>query len=246
MMRYASAIMALSLGIGLIDSSAGRDVLVLNTPTAPPLTRKDGTGFIDRVAGEAFRRCGIELKQVRLPAERALRNANAGIDDGDLVRIAGMEKIYPNLVRVPERIMEMHFTAFSRHRDIRTDSWSGLRSYRVGIIKGWKIYERSLRGIAVPTLVDDADQLFNLLERDRVDVVLYARWLGEQQLRDRGLKDGRALEPPLAIRDMFIYLHKKHAGLVDKLAAALRSVKADGTYQRAYNETVGPLIRSAQ
>ena len=31
---------------------------------------------------------------------------------------------------------------------------------------------------------------------------------------------------------MFLYLHRKHAALVPKLAAALRQMKADGSHQR--------------
>ncbi|HLF23036.1 MAG TPA: transporter substrate-binding domain-containing protein [Burkholderiales bacterium] len=225
------------------DGATARETWVLNNPTAPPLTNEASTGFLDRVAREAFRRIDVDIQLVRLPAERGLRNANAGIDDGDLTRIAGLERHYPNLVRVPEKIMDFEFTAFSRHHTIRTDRWSALRPYRVGIIKGWKIYEENLRGVVTPVYVDNAEQLFNLLKRDRVDVVLYSRWMGEAQLRERGLLDAAALKPPLASVEMFTYLHKRHAARIPQLAAALREMKADGTYRRFLVETIGPYSR---
>ena len=59
---------------------------------------------------------GVELRLVKLPAERGLINANAGIEDGDLARITGLEKQYPNLVRVPEKLVDLDFTAFSKQR----------------------------------------------------------------------------------------------------------------------------------
>lgn len=242
-MRYLIAIVAVTLGIAFGSSDAASEVLVLDNATAPPWTNDDGTGFLDRIVGEAFRRCGVELKLVRLPPERGLRNANAGIEDGELIRVGGIEKIYPNLLRVPEKIADLRFTAFSRHYAVRTDSWAALRPYRIGIIKGWKIYENNLRGIVTPLLVDDAKQLFNLLGRNRVDIVLYTQWAGQAEVRERGMRDARALMPPLASVEVFTYLHKKHAALIPRLAAALRALKADGTYQREFDETIGPLTR---
>ncbi len=84
--------------------AAERPVLVLNNTDGPPYSTPEGDGFIDLVGGEVFRRAGLALKTVKLPAERGLINANAGIEDGDLSRIAGLERDYPNLVRVPEKI----------------------------------------------------------------------------------------------------------------------------------------------
>src|SRR3989344_512852 len=84
---------------------AGDPVLVLNNPMAPPLTNTQGTGFIDQLLQEIARRAGVRVRLVVLPAERGLINANAGIEDGDLNRIAGLEHTYPNLMRVPEKNM---------------------------------------------------------------------------------------------------------------------------------------------
>ena len=77
-------------------------VLVLNDINEPPYTNTERTGFLDIIATEAFRRAGLELRLVKLPAERALLLANNGIEDGDLTRIPGLETQYPNLIRVPQ------------------------------------------------------------------------------------------------------------------------------------------------
>jgi len=217
--------------------AAALPVLVLNDTNAPPYTAPDRSGFLDAVASEAFRRAGVELKLVKLPAERALRNANAGIGDGELTRIAGLEVQYPNLVRVPEKLFDLSFTAFSKEASIPA-RWDVLRQRQVGHIKGWKIYEEQLAGAPHVISVDDAAQLFRLLELDRIEVALYARWLGDALVRTQGIKGVHALEPPLATREMFIYLHKRHAALVPRLAAALRAIKAEGRYDRLYREKV--------
>ena len=217
--------------------AAALPVLVLNDTNAPPYTAPDQSGFLDAVAGEAFRRAGIELKLVKLPAERALRIANAGIGDGDMVRIAGLEAQYPNLVRVPEKLLDWTFSAFSKDASIPA-RWNVIRQRQVGHIKGWKIYEEQLAGAPHVISVDDAAQLFRLLELDRIEVALYARWLGDALVRQQDINGVHVLEPPLATREMFIYLHKRHAALVPRLAAALRAIKAEGLSDRLYREKV--------
>lgn len=219
-------------------------VLVLNDTNAPPFTEPDQSGFLDAVASEAFRRAGVKLKLVKLPAERALRNANAGIGDGELTRIAGLEAQYPNLVRVPEKLVDWSFTAFSKDASIPA-RWDMLRQRQVGHIKGWKIYEEQLAGTPHVISVDDAAQLFRLLELDRIEVALHARWLGDALVRQQGIKGVHVLKPPLATREMFIYLHKRHAALAPRLAAALRAIKAEGLYDRLYREKVLTLTGSA-
>lgn len=219
--------------------------LVLNDANGPPFTNAQQTGFLDRVGQEAFRRAGLRLRLVQLPAERGLKNANDGIEDGDLTRIAGIDKTYPNLQRVPEKLIDWRFAAFTHRRDLAIPvNWKSLLSHNVGVIRGWKIAETNLATAKNLVLVNDVDQLFGLLNRQRVDAVVYSQEMGLWLLREQGRKDIRMLDPPLASREMFIYLNKKHARHIAPLAAALRSVKQDGTYDRLYREsmpaTLGP------
>lgn len=218
-------------------------VLVLNDTNEPPFTTADGRGFLDAVAGEAFRRAGVRLRLVKLPAERALINANAGIEDGDMSRIIGLEAHYPNLVRVPEKLIDWEFAAFGRDAALPAH-WETLRTHPVGHIRGWKIYEQQLAGAPHVVTAEDPAQLFRQLQRDRTEVALYERWQGLSLIRGQGWTDMHVLAPLLAKREMFIYLHKRHAALVPKLAAALRAIKAEGLYDRLYREKVLSLAKA--
>lgn len=240
--RFGGAQAALVLVALLIsDPAVGQQTLVMNTATGPPITNEARTGFLDVLATEALRRIGVGLEIIKLPAERALINVNGGIDDGELIRIAGLEKAYPNLVRVPEKMMDMDFVAFTKHVEIQTDGWQALKPFSIGIIKGWKILENNIPDEAALTLAEDAEQLFRLLEKDRVDLVLYSCWMGLARVKRQKLGGVRVLTPPLVTKEMFMYLHKKHKPLVPKIAAALRAIKAEGTYQRLFQEKVAPL-----
>jgi polar amino acid transport system substrate-binding protein len=223
--------------------AAETPVLVLNDTNEPPFTTVDGQGFLDAVAGEMFRRAGARLQLVRLPAERGLLNANAGVEDGDLVRIAGLEAQYPNLVRVPEKLLDWEFAAFGKDAALPAHGET-LRTRPVGHIRGWKIYEQQLAGASQVVTAEDTEQLFRQLQRDRIEIALYERWQGLSRIRHQGLTGVHVLEPSLAKREMFIYLHKRHTALVPKLAAALRAIKAEGLYDRLYREKVLSLAKA--
>ena len=231
------------LFVSLAGFAAEPRVLVLNDVNEPPLTTPEHTGFLDVIATEAFRRVGVELRLVKLPAERALLLANDGLQDGDLTRIAGLEEQYPNLVRVPEKLTDWDFAAFSKHASIPA-KLEAIRYHSVGFIKGWKFYERNIAGAERVTTVDDPTQLFRLLDRDRIEVALYARWMGLALIQKQGLKNIRLLEPPLASRAMYIYLNKRHAKLAPKLATALLTLKREGFYQHVYREKLLPYAKA--
>ncbi len=212
--------------------------LRLNTFTGPPLSTPDHTGYYDRILLEAFSRLKIPIAIGHLPAERSLQNADSGIDDGDFVRVAGLEQRYPNLVMVPEKIDDFEFVAFTRTINLPTDSWKALTPYQVGIVRGWKILEQNLAGVKKLTEVRDQKQLFTLLKNGRADVVVYARAEGLGLLGQLGIADARILEPPLAVQPMHLYLNKKHAGLVAPLAAVLKSMKKEGAFAAIARQTI--------
>ncbi|MHB8741528.1 MAG: type 2 periplasmic-binding domain-containing protein [Sulfuricaulis sp.] len=220
-------------------SATKQPVLTLNDVNEPPLTTPDHSGFLDVIATETFRRVGLKLRLDKLPAERALLLANDGLEDGELTRIAGLEKQYPNLVRVPEKLVDWDFVAFSKDTSIPAN-FEAIRHYSVGFIKGWKIYEQTMAGAERVTTVDDPEQLFRLLNLDRIEVALYVRWMGLALIQKQQLQGIHLLKPPLATRAMYIYLNKRYVKLVPRLAETLRALKRDGFYQRVYREKLLP------
>lgn len=215
--------------------------LVINTVSTLPLNAPDQSGFMDKVVGEAFRRSGLILKTIQLPAERGLINANRGIDDGEMARIAGLEKTYPNLVRVPEKIMDWEFYAFSEHNVDLSKGWAGLAGYSVAFINGWKILERNVPAGAEITKVKNQSQLFNLLNKRRTQIIIYERWAGLRYVKQNRLSGVRLIRPALARRKMYMYLNKKHKVFVPRLAKALKNMKRDSTYNRLVRELLEPL-----
>jgi len=216
--------------------------ITLNATGEPPLNTPQLTGFMDLVAKETFQRIGYSLNTIRLPAERGLKNVNAGLEDGEMGRIKGLEKTYPNLVRVPEKIMDWEFVVFSPH-GLKLDSgWSSLSKFSVAFINGWKILERNVPKGTEITKVKNQQQLFSILIKKRTDLIIYERWGGLLYLsKNPQLKSIKLQYPPLARKEMFIYLHKKHIKLIPMVQKSLLSMKRDGSYNKLVNKILKPL-----
>ena len=204
---------------------------MLNTPGEPPYHYPDQTGIIDLWMKEAFARIGCKVSIDWQPPERGIENANRGIVDGDAGRIAGMSKRYPNLIPIPEKMMVSEFVAFTLNSKFRSAGWQSLRSYNVAIVRGHKISEENVVGTRSLFKARDAEVLFSLLNNNRVDVAVCEKLFGS--LMAKKINPAiKAVEPPLASRDFYLYLHKKHEPLVLKISAALKAMKRDGTYER--------------
>lgn len=215
--------------------------IVLNTTGNAPLNTPDQTGFVDMVATEAFRRIGIKVKAVKLPAERGLKNANLGIEDGEMLRIGGLDKVYLNLIMVPEKIMDGVFVAFSKKDIDLREGWNALKPYAVVFINGWKILENNVPPSTSVVKVRSADQLFPMLNLDRADIVLYEQWGGLYILSGYQPTAIKMLEPPLASLGLYMYLHNKHKDLVPQVTESLKQMKSDGSYQKLVDQILTPL-----
>ena len=220
--------------------------LALTTFMTAPLSREDQTGFYDQVVIEAFRRIGQPVQITHLPTERSISNANLGVTDGEFPRISGLDRLYPNLHRVPEKIVDFVFVAFTWRTDIQLKDWSSCRPYNVAIVRGWKILEANLAEVKSLEKVTTQEILFNLLAKRRTDIVVYSRFEGREMIEKLGLQSIRVLEPPLATRAMFLYLNKKHLALIPELAEQLRSMKQDGTYDNIRQETLGSYLNGTE
>lgn len=232
---------ALVLSLTII-SDAMADSLIFSTGTRNPYTTQDNNGFLNQIMAEIFTRLGKQAEViVYLASARALQNANEGIDAGASLRVAGLSKKFPNLVQVPEVLIKNDFVAYSLGKDLKTTDWASLNDHEITYILGWQIFQNNLGDHDKTLRAKDATQMFELLKNDRTEFVLYERWQGLWRAKDLGL-DVTVHEPPLATKEMFIYLHNSHMDLVEPAAQALRDMKADGTYQAIIDRTLMPLI----
>jgi len=216
--------------------------LVLGTADRPPFSTQDQNGFSDRVIREACKRLGIEVQIIPLASARTLSNAEKAIDDGNFLRIAGAEQKFPHLIRVPEPIIETQFVIFSKKKGLKTLTWESLKPYHVGYVRGWLIAEENIKDVRQVTVVEDRTSLFKILDSDRIELAFAELYGGYYLMHTQNLPHFFIAHPPLATKNMFLYLNKKHEKLVPKLAAALKEMKRDGSYDAIFKQTLAPYL----
>jgi len=241
-LRFFSILFAVSVWtLALMPPVWASDAIVLNTGVRDPFTTSANDGFVDRLVAEAFRRAGRKANVIVYQnSAKSLENANRGIDDGVALRIKGLEKKFPNLIRVPEKVMDNDFVAYAMSKPIETPDWSALAGYRIAYVNGWQIFQNNLKDHKQATKTKSAQQMFDLLSANKVDLMLYERWQGLWRAKQLGLRF-IAGEPPLAKMEMFFYLNKKHESLVPEIAKALADMKRDGSYEEIFVQTLGKL-----
>ncbi|MBU0961810.1 MAG: transporter substrate-binding domain-containing protein [Proteobacteria bacterium] len=183
------------------------------------------------VLTECFKRMGIVLEIVSMPSKRSLENANNGTEDGNFLRTDGITLAYPNLIKVPEKIAVNRIVAFSKHTDIPVNGWESLLEYHVVYVNGWRNCERELKKAKEQTVIKNEELLFTFLEKERADVGVFGQSTGLEVLKKLGYSDIKALQPPIDVSDMFLYIHKKHEDLIPEIVRTLQEMKKDGTYQ---------------
>lgn len=188
-----------------------------------------------KAAEVAFQRAGINAVVRKVSPERSAVLANEGTTDGDVGRSSGLEKTYPNLVQVPEPIYQYAPTAFTYKRFDVTGGWESLRSHTVCIRRGLRQTDLRTKDLARQVLADEATML-RMLAAGGCDVAVMERNNALARAAMTADPPLQRLLPPMEIMPLYIYLHKTHAALVPKVAAALKQMRADGTMHKLLGE----------
>jgi polar amino acid transport system substrate-binding protein len=188
-----------------------------------------------KAAEVAFQRAGINAVVREVSPERSAVLANEGTTDGDVGRSSGLEQNYPNLVQVPEPIYQYAPTAFSYKRFDVTGGWESLRAHTVCIRRGLRQTDQRTKDLARQVLADEATML-RMLAAGGCDVAVMERNNALARAAMTADPPLQRLLPPMEIMPLYIYLHKSHAALVPKVAAALKQMRADGTMHKLLGE----------
>lgn len=219
------------------NDQSSSELLILASASLSPLKTPDGDGYLDRLYAEWFARAGFRVELQSVPAARGLENANAGLLDGDSGRITMDSTLYPNLLRVPESVVQVVFSGVHLDRTISVDTSAEFRRYRVGYVRGWRIAERFFAGSQSAHAVRDANGLLNMLAAKRIDIAFMTLAPARIMAQEKNL-------PPLMSTNLklkkliFLYLHTRHRDKIPALTDALRAMKTDGSYDRIMNDYV--------
>ncbi len=228
-MRFYCIFLCVVLVSALHPDRADAASLQFSTNIPVSLLDKGATDYRDGIMIEAARRVGFELEVGWKPDRRGLVSANAGIDDGHYPRTLEALEDFPDLVVVPVPVFRSEYVAVVQNQDIRVTDWNSLRSYKVGYPMGWVVFENREADFGDAYPVSNFASLIKMLQRGRVDIVLFESNAFERLARLIDVSDLTVLGPPLQYADLFLALNRKHKALVPRFAAVLREMSTDGT-----------------
>jgi polar amino acid transport system substrate-binding protein len=233
-----AALTSLALGIPFAHPVYATETLVFSA--------LEGSGpqeVAKSVLAEAYRHIGIPIQFVALPGERALAESNSGRNDGEVARLTGLQKKYNNLIRVPISVSQLDGVAFTRNLDIHTDGWHRLKNLRIGAFIGSKFVERNAASLNV-LYVPAVSNLFRMLERDRLDVIVIPYLTGLNYIKENSLAGIRALTPSLTTIKLYHYVHKNHIDLLPRINASLEAMLEQGRIEHHRQAFISNLLIS--
>ncbi|SCA55477.1 putative Periplasmic solute-binding protein [Candidatus Terasakiella magnetica] len=208
------------------------ETLYISSPAIPPVSGTgEHPGYLKKIIQEAGKRVGIKVRFNSHPAKRSLISSNNGESDGELHRIEGLEKYYPNLIRVPETVLIDQFVGFSSQPDLKIKDWSDTGKLQVSYPRGWTIYSKAFGEDRMHQPGLSGLSLFKMAARNRIDVAMHTLDKGTYIAHKEGLRL-YPVKPAFAVKPMYMYLHSSKAHLIEKLAKGISDVKEDGTYSK--------------
>lgn len=177
---------------------------------------------------KAYNKLGIEIEIKAVPVARSFHIARAGAVDGELFRGKELANASASLVRIPVALFYEELVVFT-HKDksIVIDGWDSLVGYRVGSHSGLKEVEAQ-RELIDLSMVNHPLSLFNMLIRDRLDVVVLPRHVGQMLIQESNLKSIGMLQPPVERYGLYHHLHIKQADLVEPITTVLEQMLESG------------------
>lgn len=208
----------------LCFSVNAKDTLVFATGAEAPIQ-----DISELVLREAYQNIGYTIRVERFPNPRSMMMANSGQLDGELSRVAGIEKEFNNLVAVPVAVNINEAYAFSKRKDIHTPDWESLRPFRLACVLGVQVIKLSLieEGISCE-YVSTHLQTLKMLHLDRVDIALMPRVNALSALKSANMTDIRIAGGPLVTLKLYHYLHQKNAELLPLITEALKKMEELG------------------
>jgi ABC-type amino acid transport substrate-binding protein len=200
-----------------ISSARAQEVLRLSGFEAPNLTP-----VAEKILAKAYSELGIRIETVISNPQRALLDAASGKTDGELVRVKAVGADHSSLLRVDVPVIVARTYAYANNRQLRGKSFNQLRHLRVGHVSGARFAAELADEFAEIWTADTAEQLFEMLRRDRVDLVIAGEGTARRVIRDKKLEGVFPLRPSLHEVAFYHYLHEKHVDLVPKIEAVLR------------------------
>lgn len=220
-----------------LGADASRIVLVSSQDTKDSFYGR----WLNLIYSDVFRQLGYEFRYEGYPGGRAPIMAEKGEVDGEIHRGADYEKTSKNLLRVTVSSFSLSYVAFAAKPGIMLNGWNSLKNtnYAVEYRRGAKVAESALTAVVKAenlTTISTVEQGLKKLISGRTDIYVDQEIVVTELLKNF---DRTQFDPSVVYKagilytgESFLYLHKRHAAILPKIAQILTIMKKNGVIER--------------
>jgi signal transduction histidine kinase/CheY-like chemotaxis protein len=194
--------------------------------------------YIDRLLYSAFGTAEIPVSFEVMGMQRGYQAADAGEIGGVISGTPDLEKTYQNLIRVPDKLDDVHVRLFSQENNKNalndTDDLIGLR---VGLLTDRVYVEELIPPGAEKVLLETETRVLEALAAGEIDAAV----LSVRKHEEFPIPDGVAVVRDLEVVPEYLYLHKDFSSTSRVISEELQTMDLDGRSERIRNgELINP------
>ena len=195
-----------------------------------------------KILEKAYQKANLEMEPIFMPLEESLQRSNTGKTDGELGRIAKINKLYPNLLQVPVSVASVEAVAFSKDTTLNIQNWDDLIGHKLTIIKGAKFIELGTKGIDKESVISFAEAI-ERLKNDQTEIVVAPKLAGVGILHKKRYQDIKTVSPTIQRLKLYHFVHKKNSHLIPIITPILQEMKQNGEIDYIRNSYLRSITR---
>lgn len=173
---------------------------------------------------QAYDNLNLPARASFLPSSRSLATSSKGKIDGEIGRIKKIGELYPTLIRVPTPYASLKGVAVYINPEVKVTSVEDLSNYRVGILRGVSFTKKLVQN-TTSISVDSVEQLFKMLIRNRVDLIIISDFTAELEIAHHYQDHSIKISPTALVEfPIYHYLHQKNKDLIPKIDDELKAL----------------------
>jgi len=178
-------------------------------------------GLIEQRIGEGimtnlYERLGHTVTITATSGKAAEAAATSGEKDGEIMRIWAYGENNLTTKRVPTPYYSLETMGFVKGNSIQVKDKEELNNYRIGLIPGVKHTDNITKGVdeSKITKFANTNEMMLALDAGKIDVALTNTVDGYIVIGELGLKDINKFKKPLAVLDLYHYVHESKADII--------------------------------
>jgi polar amino acid transport system substrate-binding protein len=186
----------------------------------------------EAILTQAYAELNQPIEFIELPVRRALEMLLKGQLDGNFYRVAEIAQQYPMLFRVDTPLNNVEIRVYRNNTKINPENWAQIQALKVGYLRGALMIERQLGSVIKRVEGDTQDDVFKLLSRGVVDVVLVVEPTQSAPASSALAAKLERLDVVLDSVPLYHYLSERHRDVGIRLNTVLKRMQSSGELQK--------------